>query len=526
MVLWLLLLGFWMLLLSLTSTRLDANLRVWTLAVMGWVNAGFALFTLISSSPFTRNLPLTPEDGADLNPLLQDLGMALHPPVLYSGYVGFVVVFALACAGLISGKLDARWVAAIRPWVTAAWVLLTCGIALGSWWAYYELGWGGWWFWDPVENVSLMPWLAGTALLHSLMIAARGGFMRWVILLSILAFALSMLGTFLVRSGLLTSVHAFASDPERGIFMLSLTMFYTLVALLLYAWRSRGLSSQPIDPTSTDGLLFFNNLLFMGVLGMVLVGTLFPMTAELSGAGLYSVGAPYFNTLGSALGALMLLGSGLVALASRRVRQSIFKSLGWPLLGAVLMVLAVVSGYGMHPLGLAVAALAGWNLGAVGLITHRRAWGMRVAHIGLSVFALGVGVSSAYSIEREVLMQPGSTLPLAHYQLNLASLDGYAQDNYIATRANFYLDPPSGESVLLQPEKRRYSVRDQVMTEVAINPGVLADVYVALGDVRDNGAWVVRAHYKPLIRWVWGGALLMALGALIATFERRAGRVL
>jgi len=547
LLLWTLVLALWSAAVALCSRQLPAHVVARVLGVMALISLGFLAFLLFTSNPFARLLPAAAE-GGDLNPLLQDPGLVIHPPMLYAGYVGFSVPFAFAIAALLEGRLDARWLRWSRPWTNIAWALLTVGIALGSWWAYYELGWGGWWFWDPVENASFMPWLAGAALLHSQAVTEkRGSFGGWTLLLAIAAFSLSLLGTFLVRSGVLTSVHSFAADPSRGLFIL---IFLALViggSLLLYAVRAPGLGPAEDDPrrgfaaTSRETLLLANNLLLACACAMVLLGTLYPLLADALGMGKLSVGPPYFGTLFLVLMAplVILLPFGPL---TRWQRDQPSRLLALLLPWAVLALLAGGLAWACAPQGriktaLGVAAAA-WVL----LGTLRFAWmrirsaapgqrltaemtGMLLAHSGVAVFLAGALLVESLSVQREVALAPGQQLQIGGYQLRFDGLDQRQGPNYTADRAHLSILRGHREIGALAPEKRRYASGGQVMTEAAIRPRLSGDVYVALGEPLGGDAWAVRAHVKPFVRFIWLGALLMALGGLVTATDRRFRRL-
>jgi len=543
LLLWSLLLAAWGGAVARYSKRVPEAVCARVLAVMAMIAAGFLLFMLLTSNPFTRQLP-APLEGRDLNPLLQDIGLAIHPPMLYTGYVGFSVAFAFAVAALIGGRVDAAWARWARPWTNIAWVFLTIGIALGSWWAYYELGWGGWWFWDPVENASFMPWLAGTALIHSLAATEkRGVFKAWTLLLAVFAFSLSLLGTFLVRSGVLTSVHAFANDPARGLFILIFLALVTGGALALYAWRAPRLAGHAaFELLSREMALLINNIFFGALCFAVLLGTLYPLLLDaLSGAKI-SVGAPYFNFLFAALGAPLALAVGIGALLrwkKDRVRRVGLKLLAPAALslGIGLALPAFMHHYSLRAaLGFALgcwvmlsaplALLAGSGATARlrGMMRIPRALvGMVIAHFGVGVFIIGVTFTNAYSVERDLRMARGETREIAGYAFSFHGVGAHRGPNYQAMRGEFRVR--DGRRVItLRPEKRTYLVQKNPMTEAAINAGLTRDLYVALGEPLGrggDGAWSVRIYYKPFIRWIWMGALLMALGGLLAASDAR-----
>jgi cytochrome c-type biogenesis protein CcmF len=527
--LWCLMLGAWMFAVSIFSTHLPEDMTARVLAVMGLMSAGFIAFMLFTSNPFDRLFP-APADGRDLNPLLQDPGMVLHPPMLYMGYVGFSVAFAFAVAALISGKLDAAWARWSRPWTTVAWVFLTLGIALGSGWAYYELGWGGWWFWDPVENASFMPWLVGTALIHSLAVTEkRGGFRSWTVLLAISAFALSLLGTFLVRSGVLTSVHAFAVDPKRGIFILGLFTVFIGGALVLYVIRTAriGLGGS-FSPLSRESFLLANNVLLGAAAGTVLLGTLYPLAIDALGVGKISVGPPYFETVFVPLmaPALFLMGVGPLARWKQAELPALAVRLRWAL--AVSLVLGFLSPLlfgdwsGMVGFGLALAL---WIVISALLTLKGRQtrahYGMVLAHIGVAVFVVGVTLVKGYESERDANLKPGERVTLGRHVFELESVTDVKGPNYVAARGKVNVTRDGKPVRVLYPERRLYTVQEQVMTEAAIDPGFTGDLYVSLGDPLADGAWLVKVQHKPFIDWIWGGCLVMALGGLLAASDRR-----
>jgi cytochrome c-type biogenesis protein CcmF len=527
--LWCLMLGVWMLAVAAFSAHLPQEMVARVLGVMGVLSAGFIAFMLFTSNPFERLFP-APPDGRDLNPLLQDPGMVLHPPMLYMGYVGFSVAFAFAVAALISGRLDATWARWSRPWTTVAWVFLTLGIALGSGWAYYELGWGGWWFWDPVENASFMPWLVGTALIHSLAVTEkRGGFRSWTVLLAIVAFALSLLGTFLVRSGVLTSVHAFAVDPKRGIFILGLFGVFIGGALALYAWRtSRIALGGSFSAVSRESFLLANNVLLTAAAATVFLGTLYPLALDALGAGKISVGPPYFETVFVPLlaPALFLMGIGPLARWKRASLPELAVRLRWALAVSFALGLALPLAFGdWRPMVGFGLALALWVV-ITALLTikgkqTRAHYGMVVAHIGVAVFVVGVTLVKAYEAERDANMKPGDSVALGAYAFRLEGISDVKGPNYVAARATVVVTRNGTPVTNLYPERRVYTVQEQVMTEAAISPGFTGDLYVSLGDPLEGGAWLVKVQHKPFIDWIWGGCLIMALGGVLAATDRR-----
>lgn len=538
LLLWALVLALWCGAVALWSKRLPAQVAARVLGVLGIISIGFLAFLIFTSNPFARLIP-APLEGRDLNPLLQDPGLIIHPPMLYIGYVGFAVPFAFAIAALLEGRVDARWLRWTRPWTNVAWGFLTLGIALGSWWAYYELGWGGWWFWDPVENASFMPWLAGAALIHSQAVTEkRGSFAGWTLLLAIAAFALSLLGTFLVRSGVLTSVHSFAADPARGTFIL---IFLALViggALLLYVLRAGALGSDDprrgFMPTSRETLLLANNLLLAAACGMVLLGTLYPLLADALGLGKVSVGPPYFGTL------FVVLMAPLVALLPfgplvNWQRDQASRALAMLAPWAVLAVLLGVIAYFMAPQGALKTAAGVTGAAWVMLGTARFAWtrlrgngrftaemiGMLLGHGGLAVFLAGALLVEALNVQREAAMAPGQTLEIGHYAVRFEGVDHQQGPNYVADRGHVRVRYRDRALALLHPEKRQYASGGQTMTEAGIHARLSGDVYVALGESLGNNAWAVRVHIKPFVRWIWLGALLMALGGFVTAADRR-----
>ena len=541
LLLWILLLAGWTLAVALASGPLPEIMVGRTIGVLGLVAAGFHAFILFTSNPFERLLQV-PAEGRDLNPLLQDVGLIFHPPMLYMGYVGFSVAFALAIAALASGRLDAAWARWSRPWTTAAWVFLTLGIALGSYWAYYELGWGGWWFWDPVENASFMPWLIGTALIHSLAVTEKRGVLKnWTLLLAITAFSLSLLGTFLVRSGVLTSVHAFATDPRRGVFILVLLVLVIGASLILYAVRApRVVSGGEFDLVSRETFLLANNVLLAVACATVFLGTLYPLAVDALGAGKISVGPPYFNTV---FGPLMVPLLFLVALGphaswrstsvaelARRTRLAFAFAVG----GGLALPFAMGSFSPLVALGLFlvlwitactflhVRSRAAASGGAPALLRQPASyWGMHLAHLGLAVCVVGVVVSKGYETEKEVRMAQGDTLAIGGYSLRLVGMREAPGPNYSAVVGEIELSRDGKLLKVLRPEKRTYFSSQMPMTEAAIDPGLTRDIYVSIGEPLGGGAWSVRAYYKPFIIWIWGGALLMALGGLLALSDQR-----
>ena len=539
LLLWALVLAAWAAAVARFSHALPDAVVARVLGVLGIVSAGFLAFLIFTSDPFERLLPAAVE-GGDLNPLLQDPGLIVHPPMLYLGYVGFAVPFAFAIAALLDGRVDARWVRWSRPWTNVAWGFLTLGIVLGSWWAYYELGWGGWWFWDPVENASFMPWLAGAALIHTQATTEkRGSFASWTLLLAIAAFSLSLLGTFLVRSGVLTSVHAFAADPSRGLFVLVLLGLVIGGSLLLYALRAPALEAGDdarggFAPFSRETLLLANNLLLACTFVMVLLGTLYPLLADALDLGKISVGPPYFGLLFALLMAplVALLPFGpLVRWQREQPRPVLALLLPWLVLALVAGALAFFAApQGRLKAATGVAA-AVWVAGG----TLRFAWqrwrkqgrftpemaGMLLAHLGIAVFLVGVLLVQALSVQREVALAPGQSVALGRYVFRFDALNEREGPNYLSDRADLSVLRDGRTIARLHPEKRRYLRSGQVMTETGIRPSLHDDLYVALGEPLGNGAWAVRVHVKPFVRWIWLGGLLMALGGFVTAADRR-----
>ena len=538
LLLWALTLSAWTAAVGLFSRSVPEAMVARVLAVMGMVSIGFLLFMLLTSNPFERLVP-SPEQGRDLNPLLQDPGLAFHPPMLYMGYVGFAVPFAFAIAAMLSGRLDAAWARWSRPWTNLAWVFLTLGIALGSWWAYYELGWGGWWFWDPVENASFMPWLVGTALMHSLAVTEkRGAFKAWTVLLAIFAFSLSLLGTFLVRSGVLTSVHAFASDPTRGVFILLFLSAVIGGSLLLYAWRASQIRSLVrFDLLSRETGLLLNNVVLVVAAASVLLGTLYPLVIDALKLGKLSVGPPYFNAVFVPLMSplLALIGIGTYLRWKEDRFERLRSALGLPLIGAVVL-------GGLFPLlmdryeWLAAVGmiLAFWvvlsqypalreRLSGGRSITSVPAgfWGMTLGHIGLAVTVVGITLTSIYSVEKDVRLTPGDTYALGPYSFAFEGVTQYRGPNYLASQGTIVASKGGRVVATLYPSKRVYTTQGMPMTEAGIDAGLFRDLFVALGDELDGGAWAVRLYHKPFVRWIWLGALIMALGGVLAATDRR-----
>jgi cytochrome c-type biogenesis protein CcmF len=543
LLLWVLMLTIWTLAVTLASRHLPEEMAARVIGVMGLVSVGFLLFMLFTSNPFARAFP-PPADGRDLNPLLQDPGMVIHPPMLYMGYVGFSVAFAFALAALLGGRLDATWARWSRPWTTLAWCFLTVGIALGSWWAYYELGWGGWWFWDPVENASFMPWLVGTALVHSLAVTEkRGSFKSWTVLLAICAFSLSLLGTFLVRSGVLTSVHAFATDPKRGVFILAFLVLVIGGSLTLFAWRAPrvGLGGR-FETVSRESMLLINNVLLAVAAGSVLLGTLYPLFLDALGLGKISVGPPYFNAVFAPIMAplVFLMAIGPIARWKEARVPDLATRLRWAL--GVSLVAALVAPFLLGqwtPLVSFGLFLAFWVLGGVAIslrerIRHFRGglaarlaaqprsyYGMLVAHCGVAVFIIGVTLVKGYEVERDVRMEIGDTVTAAGYTFRFDGAREITGPNYRGARGKVEVSRGGRSVGTLYPEKRIYNAQQMPMTEADIATGVLGDLYVSLGEPVGDGAWSVRVYVKPFVTWIWGGCFIMALGGLLALSDRR-----
>ncbi len=546
LLLWLLILAVWTAAVAVYSRGIPLQMVSRVLSILGMISVGFTLFVLLTSNPFDRILP-APADGQALNPLLQDFGLVIHPPMLYMGYVGFSVAFAFAVAALIGGRLDMAWAKWMRPWTNIAWVFLTIGIALGSWWAYYELGWGGWWFWDPVENASFMPWLVGTALIHSLAATEkRGAFKAWTVLLAVSAFSLSLLGTFLVRSGVLTSVHAFANDPERGKFILAFLGLVVVSSLVLYAWRAPRLGTEAqFEVESRESALLFNNVAMVVICASVLLGTLYPLFIDAMGLDKLSVGAPYFNAIFIPLGAVVALIVGVAAL-SRWKKDSvaeILKRLRWAMVVSVLGAIALPFAMGSFKFGAALGVgLALWVTttalqGVFERLKNRKNklfsltkipagfWGMTLGHIGIAVFCVGVSLTSLYSIEKDLRMDKGETVSLAGYDFTFLGVSDVEGPNYIAEEGRLMVQRDGEQIAVMAAQKRDYASQMGIMTEAAIDAGLTRDLYFALGESLSADSWSMRIYHKPFIRWIWLGAIFMALGGLVAVMDKRYRRV-
>jgi len=546
LLLWLLMQAGWAWSVARFSRHLPLAMVARILAVMGLLTLGFLLFVLLTSNPFERLVPV-PLDGRDLNPQLQDPGMIFHPPMLYMGYVGFSVAFAFAVAALIGGKLDAQWARWTRPWTTVAWAFLTFGIALGSWWAYYELGWGGWWFWDAVENASLMPWLVATALIHSLAVTEkRGSFKSWTVLLAITAFSLSLLGTFLVRSGVITSVHSFAADPQRGLFILVMLALTVGSALALYVWRagSVGLGAR-FSVLSRETLLLANNVLLLVATGAVMLGTLYPLILDALGLGKISVGPPYFDAVFVPIMAVLVFFMGVATLARWKHDElpALARRLRWAAGVAVVSALATaLIGGKLAPMTVVGLLMAWWILCTVlaelwekvqptgstlGQLPHRlgqlpRAYvGMVLAHVGVAVFCFGVTMVGTHDTEKDVAMRPGEVTTVNGYTFTYHGVSAVRGPNYEAMRGHLSVTRDGRAVTDLYPEKRVYRVQRQPMTEAAIHSRVHRDLYVQLGEPAGPDTWLIRIWVKPFVTWIWGGCLLMGLGGLLAITDRR-----
>ncbi len=539
LLMWILILAAWTMAVARFSKSIPEKLIARVIGVLGLLSVGFLLFALLTSNPFERLIPAA-MDGGDLNPLLQDPGLAIHPPLLYIGYVGFSVAFAFAIAAMIGGDLDQRWARWTRPWTTVAWLFLTIGIALGSWWAYYELGWGGWWFWDAVENASFMPWLIGTALIHSLAVTERRGlFMSWTLLLAISAFSLSLLGTFLVRSGIIVSVHAFATDPTRGFFILAFLAIVVLGALILYAWRAPALDSTVgFSPLSRETFLLLNNVLLVVATTVVLMGTLSPLIVEMVTGGKISVGPPWFEVafLVPMIPLIFLLGLGMHTAWRKQSIDPWIKLLRIPAIVAIILgVVLPLLFYGRVTILIVVGCVAAVWIFISSLIQPIRSWrrkdgsaaitrsalGMSIAHFGMGCFVLGATVVSAFGVESDRGIRVGETLEVAGLEFELRELKQVEGPNYSAIEAIVEVRNDGEFLATMRPQKRQYLVQKNWMTEAAIHPRLSGDLFVALGDQLGDGAWSVRIQSKPMIRFIWLGAFIMALGGLVSVTDRR-----
>ena len=546
MLLWVLILTFFGALVAFFGSNLPATLRANVLAVQGAIGATFFLFILATSNPFIRLNP-APIEGRDLNPVLQDLGLAIHPPLLYLGYVGFSISFSFAVAALIEGRIDAAWARWVRPWTLAAWMFLTIGIAMGSWWAYYELGWGGWWFWDPVENASFMPWLAGTALLHSaLVMEKREALKIWTILLAILTFSLSLMGTFIVRSGVLTSVHSFAVDPTRGIFILAILVLFTGGGLALFALRANTMQSGGLfQPISREGSLVLNNLLLVTSTATVLVGTLYPMVLEALTGAKISVGPPFFNmTFGPLMvPLLMALPIGPMLAWKRGDLAGVTQRLGFAVLAAIVAIVAVSAmthrGPWLAPFGIALgvyvmagAAIEWANRIKLGSVSRsevirratnlpRSSYGTLFAHFGIGMLVVGIVATSAYQEEHILVMKPGQSLAVGGFDVTFAGVDTGRGPNYRSDIADFDVKRDGASVTRLTPAKRLYDAPPQTTTEAGIHASWRGDLYLVIGDAQPEGGYAVRAYFNPLVRFIWLGALIMFIGGGISLSDRR-----
>ena len=543
LLLWALILSVWTLAVSLFSKHIPDAMRARILGVMGLISVGFLLFMLMVSNPFDRLMPAA-LDGKDLNPLLQDPGMIFHPPMLYMGYVGFSVAFAFSIAALLGGQLDAAWARWSRPWTIMAWVFLTVGIMAGSNWAYYELGWGGWWFWDAVENASFMPWLVGTALMHSLAVTEkRGSFKAWTVLLAICAFSLSLLGTFLVRSGVLTSVHAFATDPRRGVFILAFLVVVIGGSLLLFAWRASSVGrGGKFDVVSRESFLLANNVLLAVAALSVLLGTLYPLFLDALNLGKISVGVPYFDAVFAPLmaPAVFLMAVGPIARWKDASLPELALRLRWALAISAITAIALPLLLGnltpMIGLGL---FLAFWVFASTAQLVYQRLrqseagfiasiaassrswWGMVIAHLGIAVFVLGVTVVKGFESEIAVKMHPGDVAHLAGYDFRFDGVESRNGPNYTANHGQIHVSKNGVLRTVLEPEKRLYTVTNMPMSEAGISPHLIHDLYASLGEPLDGGAWSVRIYHKPMVEWIWFGCLMMAFGGLLAMSDKR-----
>lgn len=544
LLLWIWLLALWAVGVATFTRKMPEEAVARVLSVMGLISIGFMVFIIFSSNPFNRTFPDFPADGRELNPMLQDVGLIFHPPLLYMGYVGFSVAFAFAIASLMTGKLDTAWARWSRPWTMAAWVFLTLGIVLGSWWAYYELGWGGWWFWDPVENASLMPWLAGTALIHSLAVTEkRSTFKAWTVLLAILAFSLCLLGTFLVRSGILVSVHAFASDPTRGLYILAYLVFVIGGSLLLYAFQGTKIKSlDNYQRYSRESLLLLNNVMLMAFLSVVFLGTILPLIHKQIGLGSVSIGAPFFNQMFLILMVPFAFILGIGPLVKWRRDQ--ISAIRTPVMISLVMMIAL--GFGLPYLvgnRITATSVMGVMMSAIIVIlslyemhtraTHRHSflmgifklsrshWGMVLAHLGVAMTVFGIAMSHNFSIEKDVRMREGDSVQILDYNFTFKGLKITDGANYQGDTADIEITRNGKLEATLHAEKRFYNVSKMGMTEAAIDWGFTRDLYAALGEQLDDGSWGLRLYYKPFIRWIWLGGVFMALGGLLCMLDKR-----
>ena len=544
LLLWVQILAIWMLAVTMFSRQLPEETVARVLGVMGLISVGFLCFMLFTSNPFDRTLPAL-ADGRDLNPLLQDFGMIIHPPMLYMGYVGFSVAFAFAISAMMGGQLDAAWARWSRPWTLVAWMFLTIGIFLGSFWAYYELGWGGWWFWDAVENASFMPWLVGTALIHSLSVTEkRGSFKNWTVLLAIIAFSLSLLGTFLVRSGVLTSVHAFATDPRRGLFILVFLAIVIGGSLMLFAWRAPkvGLGGK-FSLFSRESMLLVNNVLLLVAAGTVFLGTLYPLFLDALDLGKISVGPPYFETVFVPLmvPVLVLMAIGPFVRWKDAKMVDVGRQVRWVGAAVILLAMAAFIAMGVSPMVVMGLTLAGWILlasvwHALKRLLHapagtsllkrissqpRSYWGMLVAHAGIGIFVVGVTMVKGMETSKDVSMQVGDTVSAGSYSFRFTNLQSIKGPNYIGAQGTFEVTHGDTQLAAMKPEKRLYTVQQMPMTEAAIDRGFARDLYVSLGEQVTPTTWVVRVQHKPFVSWIWAGCLIIAFGGLLAASDKR-----
>ncbi|EFX90676.1 cytochrome c-type biogenesis protein CcmF [Actinobacillus ureae] len=544
LLLWIWLLSLWAVAVAAFSRQMPEEAVARVLSIMGLISIGFLLFIIFSSNPFERTFPNFPADGRELNPMLQDVGLIFHPPLLYMGYVGFSVAFAFAIASLMTGRLDTAWARWSRPWTMAAWVFLTLGIVLGSWWAYYELGWGGWWFWDPVENASLMPWIAGTALIHSLAVTEkRSTFKAWTVLLAILAFSLCLLGTFLVRSGILVSVHAFASDPTRGLYILAYLVLVIGGSLLLYAFQGSKIKSlDNYERYSRESMLLINNILLMAFLSVIFLGTILPLIHKQIGLGSISIGAPFFDQMFVILMVPFAFILGIGPLVKWRRDQ--ISAIRTPVL--ISLVLMIVLGFALPYLfadRITATSVLGVMMAAIIVIlslyelhqraTHRHTffsgifklsrshWGMVLAHVGVAMTVFGIAFSQNFSIEKDVRMNVGDQVQILDYNFEFKGIKITDGANYQGGTAEIAITRNGEYEATLNAEKRFYNVSKMGMTEAAIDWGFSRDLYAALGEKLEDGSWGVRLYYKPFIRWIWLGGLFMALGGLLCMMDKR-----
>lgn len=539
LLLWVFILNIWTLFVCIFSRSLPLDFLAKVLAVLGFISGGFLLFLLSTSNPFLRLLENTPLEGRDLNPLLQDPGLIIHPPMLYIGYVGFAIAFAFAIAALLSGRLENQWVRWSRPWTLIAWSFLTFGITLGSWWAYRVLGWGGWWFWDPVENASFLPWLTGTALIHSLAVAEkRNVFKTWTVLLAILAFSLSLIGTFLVRSGVLISVHAFANDPLRGVFVLKFLILVIGGSLLIYAWRGHLLKNEvPFAIWSRETALLANNIILIVAMCTVLLGTLYPLIVDALALGKISVGAPYFNSvfIPIILPLFLIMGIGPALQWSRNNLTLVYQRLKYSMLFALILAIVLpwlINGH-IHYFLVIGLIFAFWIILATlqdnffnamkpaknGFTLNRV--GMIVAHLGFAITAIGIVVTTSYSVERDVRMNPGDSLKINNYQFTFLNTHPIKGPNYNGDEALVNVKQNQRDVGTLRPQQRIFAAQNMALAKTAIDVGIFRDLYIALGEPLENKAWSLRIYYKPFIRFIWLGGLMMLTGGLLAAADRR-----